>query len=115
MTRELIGNAHGDGTRSNSRKPGRIHTGYRTLRTQPLHQHTALADGRIVATGITTLASVLALRGLTRRPLVINHNAAPAIRPEIHIPAQPGPDTPPKNFRSLRPGPRYPPPQRRRT
>ncbi|MFE3652760.1 hypothetical protein ACFXO2_34030 [Streptomyces sp. NPDC059152] len=69
---------------------------------------TAPADGRIVATGITTLtwplASVLALRGLSLRPLVHNHihNAAPQIRPEIHIPAQPGPDTPPKNIRPLR-------------
>ncbi|QHC23237.1 hypothetical protein [Streptomyces sp. GS7] len=60
---------------------------------------TAPADGRIVATGITTLAwtlaSVLALRGLSLRPLVHNHihNAAPQIRPEIHIPTQPEPDT----------------------
>ncbi|MHB6912809.1 hypothetical protein [Streptomyces sp. DB-54] len=66
---------------------------------------TAPADGRIVATGITTLAwtlaSVLALRGLSLRPLVINHNAAPVIRPEIHLPTQPGPDNPPKNLRPL--------------
>ncbi|WP_424893281.1 hypothetical protein [Streptomyces sp. XH2] len=51
------------------------------------------AANRTVATGIAalawTLASVLALRGLSLRPVVVNHiyNAGHEIRPEIHIPA----------------------------
>ena len=58
------------------------------------------ADGRTVATGIAvlawTIASTLALRGLSLRPVV--HNFPPAfqpqieIRPEIHIPAPATPD-----------------------
>ncbi|MDP9607780.1 hypothetical protein [Streptomyces demainii] len=53
---------------------------------------------RTVATGIAvlawTLASTVALRGLSLRPTVFTHihNAGPEIRPEIHIPA---PATPP--------------------
>ncbi|MFD4833340.1 hypothetical protein ACFWPV_26310 [Streptomyces uncialis] len=51
----------------------------------------APADGRTVATGLAVLAwtaaSALALRGLTLRPSLFIHNAAPGleIRPEIHV------------------------------
>lgn len=72
------------------------------------------ADSRVVATGIAVLAwtaaSALALRGLSLRPVVHNHNAAPVFqpefRPELHIhatipaPAGPGDDTP-DNVRQL--------------
>ncbi|MGW6463675.1 hypothetical protein [Streptomyces rubiginosohelvolus] len=62
----------------------------------------APADGRAIATGLAvlawTVASALALRGLTLRPSVFIHNAAPAIdiRPEIHVPtpATPSEETP---------------------
>lgn len=58
---------------------------------------TAPATNRTVAVAITvlswTLASAFALRGLNLRPRVLAHihNAAPEIRPEIHLPAQPTP------------------------
>ncbi|MFD8474873.1 hypothetical protein ACFV2E_22900 [Streptomyces globisporus] len=69
----------------------------------------APADGRTIATGIAvlawTIASTLALRGLSLRP-VVNNFIPPAptfqpqieIRPEIHIPAPaPAPDDTPDN------------------
>ncbi|MFJ7200913.1 MULTISPECIES: hypothetical protein [unclassified Streptomyces] len=62
--------------------------------------NTAPADGRTIATGLAVLAwtaaSALALRGLTLRPSLFIHNAAPGIeiRPEIHVPA---PAAPPAN------------------
>nr|MDT0521307.1 hypothetical protein [Streptomyces sp. DSM 41633] len=54
---------------------------------------TAPADGRAITTGLAALAwtaaSALALRGLSLRPSLFIHNAAPGIeiRPEIHVPA----------------------------
>ncbi|WP_069772198.1 hypothetical protein [Streptomyces sp. LUP30] len=66
----------------------------------------APADGRTIATGLAALAwtasSVLALRGLSLRPIRVTHihNPAPEFRPEvkaeIHLPAPhaPGDDTP---------------------
>ncbi|MGQ7754867.1 hypothetical protein ACUN29_41700 (plasmid) [Streptomyces sp. WC2508] len=54
---------------------------------------TTPADGRAIATGLAALAwtaaSALALRGLTLRPSLFIHNAAPGIelRPEIHVSA----------------------------
>lgn len=60
---------------------------------------TAPADGRAVATGVAvllwSLASVVALRGMSLRPTAFIHvhntvpQARPAIRPQSHIPAQP--------------------------
>ncbi|MFG3532761.1 hypothetical protein ACGF8B_39535 [Streptomyces sp. NPDC047917] len=64
---------------------------------------TTPADGRTIATGLAVLAwtaaSTLALRGLTLRPSLFIHNAAPGIeiRPQIHVPtpaAPPAEDTP---------------------
>ncbi|MGK5545684.1 hypothetical protein ACSNOH_13270 [Streptomyces sp. URMC 127] len=57
------------------------------------------AAGRPIATGLAVLAwtaaSALALRGLSLRPSLFIHNAAPQvrpeIRPEIHVPAPAGP------------------------
>ncbi|MEV7683225.1 hypothetical protein AB0O64_32490 [Streptomyces sp. NPDC088341] len=72
--------------------------------------HTAApADGRTIATGLAVLAwtaaSVFALRGLTLRPSLFIHNAAPGIeiRPEIHVPAPAAPpiDDAPDNVRQL--------------
>ncbi|MFF1593140.1 hypothetical protein ACFVY0_34225 [Streptomyces sp. NPDC058286] len=67
---------------------------------------TTLDTSRIVAAGVAllawTLASAFALRGL-KCPRVFNNVGAPQItvRPEIHVPAQPGPaDT--DNVRHLR-------------
>ncbi|MFD3621518.1 hypothetical protein ACFWWT_41225 [Streptomyces sp. NPDC058676] len=66
----------------------------------------APTGGRTVATGIAALlwalASILALRGLSLRPIVHNHPPVwqPEFRPELHFhawipaPAQPGDDTP---------------------
>ncbi|MEV5568002.1 hypothetical protein AB0L54_34885 [Streptomyces sp. NPDC052196] len=63
----------------------------------------APADGRTIATGLAVLAwtaaSALALRGLSLRPSLFIHTAAPNIdiRPEIHVPvpaAPPVDDTP---------------------
>ncbi|MFF5393257.1 hypothetical protein ACFY5H_33945 [Streptomyces sp. NPDC013012] len=70
------------------------------------------AGGRILAAALATvvwaLASILALHGLTFRPVIHNHQAAPAaavfspeFRPELHLhatlpaPTSPGDDTPP--------------------
>ncbi|MGW9452416.1 hypothetical protein [Streptomyces sp. NPDC055632] len=70
------------------------------------------AGGRLLAAALATavwaLASILALRGLTFRPIIHNHQAAPAapvfspeFRPELHLhatlptPTPPGDDTPP--------------------
>ncbi|MFJ8755233.1 hypothetical protein ACIREO_38900 [Streptomyces sp. NPDC102441] len=61
----------------------------------------APADGRAIATGLAvlawTVASAFALRGLSLRPSLFIHNAAPSIdiRPEIHVPAPPAPPAPP--------------------
>ncbi|WP_310727918.1 hypothetical protein [Streptomyces sp. N2A] len=63
----------------------------------------APTDGRTIATVLAVLAwtaaSAFALRGLTLRPSLFIHNAAPGIeiRPEIHVPAPAAPpaeDTP---------------------
>ncbi|WP_331733995.1 hypothetical protein OG345_40950 (plasmid) [Streptomyces sp. NBC_01220] len=60
---------------------------------------TAPADGRTIATGFAVLAwtaaSAIALRGLTLRPSLFIHNAAPGIdiRPQIHVPAPTAPPT----------------------
>jgi hypothetical protein len=69
----------------------------------------APADGRTIATGLAVLAwtaaSALALRGLTLRPSLFIHNAAPGIeiRPEIHVPtpAAPPADNTPDNVHPL--------------
>ncbi|MFF8918392.1 hypothetical protein ACF08M_35100 [Streptomyces sp. NPDC015032] len=64
---------------------------------------TTPADGRTITTGLAVLAwtaaSAVALRGLTLRPSLFIHNAAPAIeiRPQVHVPtpaAPPAEDAP---------------------
>jgi hypothetical protein len=70
---------------------------------------TAPADGRTIATGLAVLAwtaaSAFALRGLTLRPSLLIHNAAPGIelRPEIHVsaPASPPAEDTPENVHPL--------------
>ncbi|MEV7518677.1 hypothetical protein AB0O03_27400 [Streptomyces diastaticus] len=68
----------------------------------------APADGRTIATGLAVLAwtaaSTLPLRGLTMRPSLFIHNAAPNVdmRPEIHVPAPAAPPAdPPDNVHPL--------------
>lgn len=75
---------------------------------------TAPADGRTIATGVAvllwSLASVVALRGMSLRPTAFIHvhntvpQARPAVRPQSRIPAQPAPPTdgPSDTLRPLR-------------
>ncbi|MGW8687511.1 hypothetical protein ACWGNN_42090 [Streptomyces sp. NPDC055817] len=66
------------------------HAELRRVRTPPLHQYTVLDHQRTLSVAIAALAwglaSLFALRGLRLLPSIHIFNAAPTIKPELHLP-----------------------------